>query len=184
MTEQTTETASAGTATSTPQADNQQPLRRTVASFIRYVDAEAAVEYLAEQQFPIDRVAIVGEDVRMIEQIVGRVNYWRAAMHGAGSGAVPGVLIGWLFGVFDWFHPVIASVALALYGLLFGAVIGALLGVFFHALQHGRRDFVAVQAILPSRYELMVGDEVADEAARLLQERDPGRRVRASTAPN
>ena len=108
-----------------------------VASFIRYADAAAAVEYLATRNFPVERTAIVGEDVRLIEQVVGRVSYGRAALHGAGSGAVPGILIGWLFGVFDWFHPVIASIALALYGLLFGAVIGALLGVLFHALQHG-----------------------------------------------
>jgi hypothetical protein len=149
-----------------------QRVRRAVASFIRHADAEAAVEYLATHNFPVERTAIVGEDVRLIEQVVGRVSYGRAALHGAGSGAVPGILIGWLFGVFDWFHPVIASIALALYGLLFGAVIGALLGVLFHALQHGRRDFVAVQTMLPSRYELMVDDEVADHAARLIAQRD------------
>lgn len=155
-----------------PAMAGAQRVRRTVASFIRYVDAEDAVEYLATHKFPVERTAIVGEDVRMIEQIVGRVSYGRAALHGAGSGAVPGILIGWLFGVFDWFHPVIASIALAFYGLLFGAVIGALLGVLFHALQHGRRDFVAVRAVLPSRYELMVDDEVADVAAQLLAQRE------------
>lgn len=148
-----------------------QRMRRSVASFVRYADAAAAVNYLANNNFPVERTAIVGEDVRLIEQIIGRVGYGRAAWHGAGSGAVPGVLIGWLFGVFDWFHPVIASVALALYGLLFGAVIGALLGVLFHALQHGRRDFAAVQVMSPSRYELMVDDEVADAATRLLAQR-------------
>ena len=150
-----------------------QRVRRAVASFIRYDDAEAAVEYLATHNFPVERMAVVGEDVRLIEQIVRRVSYGRAALHGARSGALPGILIGWLFGVFDWFHPIIASVALALYGLLFGAVIGALLGVLFHALQHGRRDFGTAQAILPSRYELVVDDEVADAAARLLEQREP-----------
>jgi hypothetical protein len=37
-----------------------------------------------------------------------------------------------------------------------------------HALQGGRRDFDAVTTMVPSRFEVVVDEDVADEAARLL----------------
>ncbi|WP_167389230.1 general stress protein [Streptomyces amritsarensis] len=43
-------------------------------------------------------MAIIGHDLRLVEQVTGRIDYGRAALHGAASGALPGVLIGWLFG--------------------------------------------------------------------------------------
>jgi hypothetical protein len=59
---------------------------------------------------------------------------------------------------------------LAIYGLLWGAVVGALLGLVLHALSGGRRDFASVGGVRATRYELMVDDEVADEAARILSQ--------------
>ena len=140
---------------------------RTVATFASYGEAERAVEYLVEQKFPVQKVAVVGLDVRMVEQVVGRLGWGRAAL----SGAVTGALIGWIFGVFSWIHPLIAGLTLAAYGLITGAIIGAVIGLILYAAQRGRRDFAAVRAMQPSRYEVVVGDEVADEAARLLAAR-------------
>jgi hypothetical protein len=37
-----------------------QPARQVIATFDRYADAEAAVDALADQDFPVHRVAIVG----------------------------------------------------------------------------------------------------------------------------
>ncbi|OLZ65271.1 hypothetical protein AVW11_17295 [Streptomyces amritsarensis] len=50
------------------------------------------------RQEGLERVAIIGHDLRLVEQVTGRIDYGRAALHGAASGALPGVLIGWLFG--------------------------------------------------------------------------------------
>jgi uncharacterized protein YqgC (DUF456 family) len=141
---------------------------RTVATFASYGEAERAVEYLVEQKFPVQKVAVVGLDVRMVEQVVGRLGWGRAALSGAGTGAVTGALVGWIFGVFSRIHPLIAGLTLAAYGLIIGAIIGAVIGLILYAMQRGRRDFTAVRAMQPSRYEVVVGDEVADEAARLL----------------
>jgi hypothetical protein len=147
--------------------------RRVIATFDSYGEAERAVDYLSDRRFPVERVAIVGHDVRMVEQVVGRLNYGGAALRGAGSGAVTGALIGWIFGLFSWGHPLIAGLALAAYGVVFGAVVGAILGLVFHARQGGRRDFAAVRMLLPSTYEVLADEEVADEAIRLLSQR-PG----------
>jgi hypothetical protein len=144
------------------------PRRRAIAAYENYADAERAVDRLSDLRFPVERVAIVGHDLKVVEQVTGRLNYGGAALKGAVSGALPGALIGWIFGLFSLVNPLVASLLLALYGLIIGAVIGAVLGLIMHAMQHGRRDFDAVSMMVPSRYEVLVDDEVADEAARLL----------------
>ena len=148
--------------------DGRATSRRPVAVFNNYADAERAVDRLSDLGFPVERAAIVGHDLSLVEQVTGRANYLTSALRGAASGALPGVLVGWLFGLFDLVNPLVASVVLAFYGLIIGAVLGALLSVIMYALQRGRRDFHAVTLMVPTRYEVVVDPEVADEAARLL----------------
>lgn len=141
--------------------------RRSIAVFDNYADAERAVDRLSDLRFPVGQVAIIGDDLQMVEQVTGRLNYGGAAQKGAASGALPGALIGWLFGLFNLINPLVASIVLAFYGLIFGAVIGAVLGLVMHALQRGRRDFDAVAMMVPRRFEVVVDEEVAEEAALL-----------------
>jgi hypothetical protein len=145
--------------------------RRTVASFNTYAEAEAAVDYLSDKGFPVNRVAIIGHDLKLVEQVTGRLTWASAAWRGAVAGAVPGALIGWIFGLFAWIRPLVASLALAVYGLVFGAIVGAILGLIVYLAQRGRRDFASVQMMQPSRYDVVADAEVADEAVRLLQQR-------------
>src|SRR4051794_30773452 len=142
--------------------------RRTGAAYPGYADAERAVDRLADLDFPVERVAILGQDLQTVEQVTGKMDYPTAAWRGAVSGAVPGALLGWIFGLFDWADPLVSALLLALYGLLIGALIGAIIGLIVYALQGGRRDFVSVTAMRPRRYELVVDDEVAAQAARLI----------------
>jgi len=150
------------------QGVNAASRRRPIAQFSNYADAERAVDHLSDLRFPVERVAIIGHDLQVVEQVTGRLNYGGAALKGAASGALPGALIGWFFGLFNLISPLVASVVLAFYGLIFGAVIGAVLGVVMHALQGGRRDFDTVTMTVPTRYELVAAEQVADEAERLL----------------
>lgn len=144
-------------------------VRRTIGSFTDYAEAERMVDRLADRDFPVERTAIIGHDLRTVEQVVGKLDYPRAAWRGLVSGAVPGALIGWLFGLFAWVAPLIAGLLLAFYGLIIGAVIGAAVGLLTHALQGGRRDFASVTVTRPERYEVVADDAVADEASRLLE---------------
>lgn len=146
-----------------------QPARRVIASYDNYIDAEAAVDRLADAKFPVERVAIVGRDVRLVEQVTGRLTYLRAAADGAASGALPGVLIGWIFGLLNWINPLISALLLAVYGLVFGAIVGALFGVALHAMQRGRRDFTAVKVMQPTQFDIVADTDVADEAVRQLK---------------
>jgi hypothetical protein len=142
--------------------------RRVVASYPTYSDAERAVDYLSDNDFPVDRVSIVGRDLEYVEQVAGRMTYGRAALHGALSGAMVGLLVGWLFAVFNWFDAVIGWGWLILDGLWFGALVGALFGLLAHALTGGRRDFSSVGAIRANRYELLVDDELATQAEQMI----------------
>jgi hypothetical protein len=144
------------------------PARRVVATFRSYADAERAVDRLADRGFPVERVAIVGRDLKLVEQVIGRMTYGRAALGGAASGAVIGFLIGWLFGVFNWLDPIVGSFWLALDGLWFGAVLGALIAVLLHALGGGRRDFASTGQLSADHFDVVVDDQVADEAQRLV----------------
>jgi membrane protein required for beta-lactamase induction len=141
---------------------------RVVSSFGTYREAERAVDRLSDEKFPVERVRIVGQDLRFVEEVTGRFTLVDAVLRGALSGGLVGLLIGWLFAVFNWFDPVVARGWLILDGLWFGLLLGALLGLLMHALTGGRRDFSSVPSMKADRYELVVDEEVADEATRIL----------------
>lgn len=156
-----------------PEDTGGESARRTaVAVYSNYRDAERAVDYLSDNGFPVEQTSIVGRDLKLVEQVTGRMTSGRAALNGALAGAMVGFLVGWLFGVFDWFNPVVAAGWLALDGLWFGALVGALAGVVAHALTGGRRDFGAIRTMSADRYEVLVDADLAGEAARLLAQMD------------
>ena len=144
------------------------PSRRSIASFPTYEQAQRAVDYLSDEKFPVERVAIVGEGLRLVEQITGRLTWWKAALGGLLGGVITGFLLGWLFGVFNFINPLVPVVTMALWGLILGAVIGTLAGVLGYAATGGRRDFTSVNMIQAEHYNVLVDTDVADDAQRLL----------------
>jgi uncharacterized membrane protein len=142
--------------------------RRTVATYSNYAQAERAVDYLSDQGFPVERVAIVARDLDLVEQVTGRRGYLEAALQGAASGGLIGLLIGWLFGVFNWFNPTVSAFWLAIDGLWFGAVVGLVFALILQALTRGRRDFNSIAGLTADHYDVMVDDAFAAEAVRLL----------------
>jgi uncharacterized membrane protein len=147
---------------------SERDSRRVVASYDSYVEAQRAIDYLSDEEFPVERVSIVAEDLRFVEQVTGRKGYGQAALQGAGSGAVVGVFFGFFLGLFSLIDPVISALVVALYGLVFGAIVGAIAGLISHALSGGQRDFSSVGGMEASRYNVMADEEVAEEASRLL----------------
>jgi hypothetical protein len=143
--------------------------RRTVASYATYQEAERAVDRLAENGFPVERVAIIGRELEYVEQVTGKTGYGDAAIRGAVVGGLTGLLIGWLFALFNWFDPIVSPGWLVIDGLWFGLVAGALSGVIAHAILRGRRAFDSVPAMRAGSYEVIADEEVADEAKRLLE---------------
>jgi hypothetical protein len=142
--------------------------RRVVASYGSYAEAQRAVDHLSDEGFPVERISIVGEDLRFVEQVTGRMGYGRAALQGGGSGAVIGVLLGFFLGLFSLIDPVVSALILALYGLVFGAILGAILGLLAYSFTGGQRDFSSVGGMEAGRYNVMADEEVAEEASRIL----------------
>jgi hypothetical protein len=150
--------------------------QQVVASYPTYRHAELAVDYLSDQGFPVERVAIVGRGLQSVEQVTGRLTIWGAAGRSALTGAVIGGLFGWLFGLFDLVNPLVAGLVLALYGIVFGAAVGAVLGLVGHALTGGRRDFRSRMAFVADSYDVVVASDLATQAINLLEgPRGPGR---------
>jgi hypothetical protein len=147
---------------------DSQTARRVVATFTDYRQAQRAVDFLSDREFPVQRLAIVAEGIRFVEQVTGRVGYAQAALQGAASGAVVGFFFGFIFGLFDWVDPIISAFLVALYGLVFGAIVGAIMGVIGLALSGGQRDFSSVSGMQADHYNVMADAEVAAEAERLL----------------
>ncbi len=159
--------------------------RRVVASYSSYVEAQRAVDHLSDEGFSVERVSIVAQDLRFVEQVTGRTGYGQTVLQGAGSGAVVGAFFGFFLGLLSFFDPVASALLFALYGLVFGAIVGAVIGLISHALSGGRRDFSSVGRMEASRYDVLADEKVADEASRLLASlhQRPQRDGRAHSSP-
>lgn len=142
--------------------------RRTLATFRTYAEAQRAVDHLADQRFPVQRTAIAAEGISFVEQVTGRTGYGQAALTSALSAGLAGAFFGFIFGLFSLITPIASGLVLAMYGFIFGAVVGAVIGMISHALSGGRRDFTSVTGIQAERYNVLVDDEVAVEAERIL----------------
>ena len=137
-------------------------------SYDNYASAQRAVDFLSDKEFPVENVAIVGSDLRLVEKVTGRLTLARAALAGAATGAWLGLVLGLLLGLFTnrpmgWLGTVlVALVVFAFWGAVFGAVA--------HALTGGARDFESRSAIVAGRYDVRVNAAHADRARQLLSQ--------------
>jgi hypothetical protein len=137
----------------------------TIAICPTYGDAQATVDRLSDDGFPVEHLDIVGSDLRLVERVTGRLTNSSAAAAGAASGAWFGLFVGLLLGLFSsdgWF-------GLILTGLVIGAVWGALFGYLGHAAMRGQRDFASTQALVASRYDVVARDGQADAARAVMR---------------
>jgi hypothetical protein len=146
--------------------------RRTIASFDDHRDAQEYIDRLAERGFPVDQLVIVGRDLRVVEQVTGPLDAWRAALLGAGTGLTTGAMLGLLFGIFFTIDGT-SFLAVVLYWLVVGALIGALFGVISYAFGE-RRRYTSESSLRASHYDVMADESTAEQAQRLLARSDGG----------
>jgi hypothetical protein len=152
----------------TPSRDEGRALPRgeTVGRYTAYLDAQKAVDYLADNKFPVERVSIIGNDLKTVERVTGRLSYPRVALASAATGAWFGFFVGLiltLFGGSEPFTSVLSSMAL-------GAMFWLLFGVITYAFQRGKRDFTSTNQVIATSYDVIVDPSVAGEARRRLQQ--------------
>ncbi|GAA4005078.1 hypothetical protein GCM10022631_15350 [Deinococcus rubellus] len=144
--------------------------RVVIATYPEYLQAQRAVDYLSDHKFPVERTAIVGEGLKTVEQVTGRLDWTRALSLGMGQGAVMGVFIGVIFSFLGFGGAGRGFLPLLIDGLLIGVMIGAVWGLLSYALSGGRRDFTSVGGMRADHYSVLCDGEVSERAQSLLSE--------------
>ena len=153
---------------STPMLNPVSAAWNTVARFDDYQAAQRAVDRLSDDGFPVDKLDIVGSDLRLIERVTGRLTTARATGVGAVSGLWAGLLIGALLALFTTGRLARRPAAAAGFGALWGAAFG----FAAHTATRGQRDFRSVRGLAASRYDLIARDGTVDQARAMLRQAD------------
>jgi hypothetical protein len=144
---------------------------QSLAVYDEYAAAQKAVDFLSDQEFPVENCMIVGTDLKQVERITGRLTTNKVAIGGALSGLWLGIFIGIIFALFDNGSGFITIVTTALFGVLFG-IVWALVG---YAATRGQRDFSSVRVVVATRYEVLVEHKLLLRAQELLAQLPGGR---------
>lgn len=134
------------------QVPGRAEVGETVASFPTYEAAQKAVSALIKADVPAREIAIVGQGLRSVERVTGRLGYATAAR----SGAINGILLGLFFSaIFVLGNPAVPIQAFV--GVVFvGIAVGMLLSLLTYSLVRRRRDFASVMQVVADRYEVTV----------------------------
>jgi hypothetical protein len=142
------------------------PRGQVIGTYDTYAEAQRAVDYLSDQEFPVQNLSIVGSDLKMVENVLGRLTRGRAALAGAASGVWFGLFVGVLLSLFS--DSDTSSLGLVLAAIAYGAAFGAIFGFAGHALSGGRRDFTSRSKIVAGSYEVRCVWAQADRAREVL----------------
>ena len=74
---------------------------QSVGIFNTYADAQKAVDYLADQKFEVQNLAIVGTDLKSVERVLGRRNWGTVINQGVMSGISTGLLVALVMLIFS-----------------------------------------------------------------------------------
>lgn len=139
-----------------PQGAPSVPRGEVLGSYDTYPEAQKVVDRLAKAEFPVAKVSIVGNDLKTVERVTGRLSYGRAALAGALSGLWFGLFLGLLF--------VLVAPDTAVAVLPAALLIGAASGMFFRLITYGAQrrshDFTSLTQVLASSYDVIVAPEL------------------------
>ncbi len=152
-----------------PGLDLQYPMSLGV--YDRYEQAQQVVDYLSDNEFAVENLAIVGTELRTVERIAGRLTRGKVAAASAASGVWMGLFIGLAFALFGNGNPVGFIITLVVLGAVFGAIWSQI--GYSTVTRGGTRDFSSVSQVVATKYEVLVEHKVA-EAAREMLSRMPG----------
>lgn len=139
---------------------------RSLGVYDDYAQAQRAVDYLADKQFPVENVAIVGTELKSIERVTGRLTRAKVGLAGALSGLWIGLFVGIAFALFSKNGGLGFLITTPLLGALF-MLLWSQIG-FTAATRGGQRDFASVTQVIATKYEVLVEHKVAERARELL----------------
>jgi hypothetical protein len=138
-----------------------RPTGLTIGTYDTYREAQRAVDYLSDEKFPVEHTTIVGNNLRQVEKITGRLTWGRALTAGLASGAWFGLFVGVLLGIFA---PDGGWLAALLTGLVLGGLFGMAFGAIGYGQLRGSRDFTSRTAVVATTYDVLCDFKFAEEA--------------------
>ncbi len=134
-----------------------------IGSYKTYVEAQRAVDFLSDEQFPVQHVTIVGVDLMQVERVLGRLTWGRVIGGGLVSGAWLGVFFGLLLGIVTGGFP-----GPLLLGLVGGVIFGVISTSVPYAATRGQRDFSSTMQLVAGRYDVLCDPGQAEQARDML----------------
>ncbi len=140
---------------------------QSVGIYNTYDDAQRAVDYLSDEKFEVQNLAIVGTDLKSVERVLGRRNWGTVVAGGVQSGLSTGLLVALVLLIFT--PSGVNFLALFVVALGIGIVLGIGFAALGYALSRGRRDFTSISQTVATRYEVLCEHKVAAQAREMLQ---------------
>ena len=135
-----------------------------IGSYPTYEAAQRAVDYLSDNQFPVQQVTIVGVDLMQVERVTGRLTWAKVLGGGVLSGAWLGLFIGLVLGLFtngESGNPLLFTIPA---GIVFGLITSAIP----YAMTRGTRDFSSTMQLVAGRYDVLCDPQNAEQARDML----------------
>lgn len=142
------------------------PRGDVLATVDTYPEAQEIVDRLAKGEFDVSNVSIVGNDLKTVERVTGKLSYGKAALSGAANGAFIGLFFGLMFTLFA--TDLGNSLRLVAAVFLMTAGLGVIVGLVTYAFTRRRRDFSSTQQVLASNYQIIVPPDLAARAQQVL----------------
>ena len=159
-----------------PAERSVRPFRReVVASFSSYLEAQRAIDKLAELGFPVERVNVVGQGLQIVTGEAPRTRrlwIFEAGLAGGVVGALA-MLLGVLAGMS------MAELSAGWVGA--GVFCGTLGGIAVEVLSTARHGPSPELRLFADRYDLAVDPGIADEATEALEAAEEAAERRSQT---
>ncbi len=137
----------------------------SVAIYDEYADAAHAVDYLADRQFPVENLAIVGTDLKSVEKVTGNMTWGKVLL----GGFLQGAMWAGMFAVIMWMlQPGLSLISALAIGLAGFGLVGMVLAALQYRQRGGERDYTSRTTIIATHYEVLAEADVVDRARHLL----------------
>ena len=143
------------------------PKGDVLGTYDTYPEAQSVVDRLSKAEFDVKQLSIIGNDLKTVERVTGKLTYGRAALAGAASGAWLGLFFGLLLSLFT--PPTPQSLSIVGAALLIGAGFGMIFGIVSYAVGRRNRDFTSTHQVLASNYQIIIDPELTAKAQDVLQ---------------
>lgn len=142
------------------------PKGDVLGTYDTYPEAQSVVDRLSKADFDVKQLAIIGNDLKTVERVTGKLTYGRAALAGAASGAWLGLFFGLLLTIFT--PPTTESLTTLGAALLIGAGFGMIFGIVSYAISRRRRDFTSTHQVIASNYQIIIDPNLTAKAQDVL----------------